>query len=131
MHTRKTSPRQEYRLKQRERIDGSPVMAKKFPKLKSLKVTLSYYDAAGVTKTGEMKCKLNVAYAKSVFCFPCPGGECVGGDFDLSEVLVEAVAARRKVAVGEMRCQGKRKRGDRDRVPCQALLRYKLTLDYD
>ena len=106
-------------------------MAEKFPRLKSLTVNLAHYDTEGVTKTGEMKCKLNVGHAKSVLWYACPGGECVGGDFDLSEALAAAVASRRKIVTGEMRCQGKRKRGDRERVPCQALLRYKLTLDYD
>jgi hypothetical protein len=106
-------------------------MAEKFPRLKALKVNLMYFDAEGVTKNGEMKCTLNVGHAKSVLWFACLGGECVGGDFDLSEALAKAVGARRKIASGEMRCQGQRKRGDRERVPCQALLRYKLMLDYD
>jgi hypothetical protein len=78
-----------------------------------------------------MKCKLNLEHAKAVLLFACPGVECLGGDFDLSEVLATAVAEKHKVAKGELRCRGARKRGDRERVPCQTLLRYKLNLDYD
>ena len=131
MHVPKRNPRQEYRLKQRDQIEASPSMTEKFPRLKGLKVTLEYFDAAGSTKNGEMKCKLNVEHAKSALWFACPGVECTGGDFDLSEALVNAVAARRHVVTGELRCQGTRKRGDRERVPCQTLLRYKLNLNYD
>jgi hypothetical protein len=131
MHVPKRNARQEYRLKQQEQIEGSPVMAKKFPRLKSLKVTLEYYDATGTTKNGEMKCKLNVEHARSALWFACPGGECLGGDFDLSAVLAKAVGERRKVAMGEVQCQGTRKRGDRERVPCKTLLRYKLNMNYD
>jgi hypothetical protein len=131
MPPRKTNPRAEYRLKQRERIEASLGMADKFPRLSALTVNLKYYDSEGITKNGEMKFKLNVKHAKSVLWFACPGGECVGGDFDLSEALAKAVSARRKVAMGEMRCLGERKRGDREKVPCQALLRYKLTLAYE
>jgi hypothetical protein len=131
MHVPKRNPRQEYQLQQREKIEGSLSMSKKFPKLKSLKVTLEYYDATGVTKNGELKCKMNVEHAKSALWFACPGVECMRGDFDLSEALAKAVGDRKKVAIGEMRCQGTRKRGDRERVPCRALLRYKLTLIYD
>jgi len=127
----KRSARQEYRLKQRERIEGSLLMAKKFPRLKGLKVTLEYYNAAGTTKNGEMTFRLNLEHARSVLWFACPGGECTGGDFDLSQALTKAVAVRRKVATGELRCEGTRKRGDREVVPCRALLRYKLNLDYD
>jgi len=53
------------------------------------------------------------------------------GDFDLSKALAEAVGEGLKVATGELHCQGTRKRGDRERVPCQTLLRYRLNLIYD
>lgn len=131
MQVPKRSPRQEYRLKQRERIDASPVIAKKFPRLKALRVTLEFFDATGSTKQGEMKCKLNVEHAKSVLWFACPGVECSCGDFDLSEALAKAVSARCKVATGELQCQGTRQRGDREPVVCRTLLRYKLNLNYD
>lgn len=131
MRVRKSNPREEHRLKQRERIEGAPSMATKFPKLKALKVDLSYFDAKGLAKHGGMKCKLNVEHAKSALWFACPYGECVGGDFDLSGPLATAVAEGRKLVTGEVRCLGTRNRGDRERVPCQTLLRYKLVLDYD
>jgi hypothetical protein len=130
MHVPKRNPRQEYRLKQRDQIEASPLMAKKFPRLKTLTVTLKYFNSTGTIKHGEMRCKLNVEYAKSALWFACPGVECLGGDFDLSETLAQAVAARRKVLAGELRCQGTRKRGDRERESCQTLLRYKLNLNY-
>ncbi len=131
MSARKINARQEYRLKQRERIEGSPLIVKLFPRLKGLKVTLMFYDAKGVTKNGEMKCKMNVDHARSALWFSCSAGDCLAGDFDLSTALASAVAGRHTVATGELRCQGARKRGDRERVPCQALLRYKLNLNYD
>ena len=131
MHVPKRNPRQEYRLKQREEIEASPFIGNKFPKLKGLKVTLEYYEATGTTKNGQLKCKLNVAHARSKLWFACPGVECMGGDFDLSEALAKAVAERRKLATGELRCQGTRKRGDHDWVACPTLLRYKLNLNYD
>jgi hypothetical protein len=131
MHVPKRTPRQEYRLKQREHIEASPLMAKKFPRLKGLKVTLEYFDAEGTTKNGELKYKLNVEHARSVLWFACPGVECREGDFDLSEALANAVAGRRKQVTGELRCQGTRKRGDQERVACRTLLRYRLNLAYD
>jgi hypothetical protein len=44
MHLPNRSVREEYRLKQRERIDASPVMAKKYPRLEALKVTLEIVE---------------------------------------------------------------------------------------
>ena len=103
----------------------------RFPTLKALKVTLEFFDATGTTKNGEMKCSLHVEHAKSALWYACQGVECLGGDFDLSEALAEAVAGGKKAMSGELRCQGTRRRGDGQVVPCRALLRYKLTLTYD
>jgi hypothetical protein len=131
MHVPKRSPRQEYRLKQRERIDASPMIAKKFPRLSGVRLTLEFFDSAGNTKQGEIKCKLNVEHARSALWFGCPGVECTCGDFDLTEALTKAVAGRLKVAEGELRCEGTRKHGGKDPVVCGTVLRYKLKLNYD
>ncbi|HYV26598.1 MAG TPA: hypothetical protein VFA77_03635 [Candidatus Eisenbacteria bacterium] len=128
---RKLSPRAEHRLREAERVNESASLAEKFPKLKSVTVHLAYFDSDGLTKNGELRYKANVQNAKSVFYFACRSGECAGGDFDLSQALGEAVAARRKIAEGEIRCQGIRTRPKGDKVPCHSLLRYKLTLGYD
>jgi hypothetical protein len=131
MHIPKRNRLQEYRLKQRERIEASPFLAERFPRLKGLKVTLEYFDGAGATRNGEVKCKLNVDHMRSVVWYACPGVECMEGDFDLSEALEKAVAGRRKEVTGELRCLGTRKRGAGEQVPCQTVLRYKLNLEYD
>jgi len=130
MPPRKANPRAEYRLRETLRINSSASLAETFPKLKTLKVDLTYLDAENLTKSGELKYKVNVQHAKSVFSFVCPSAECVGGDFDLSAALNKAVTGRRKIAEGEIRCQGFRTRPKEDKMPCHNLLRYKLTLGY-
>ena len=128
---RKSNPRREYRLRQRERIEASPLMAVRFPALKALRVVLEFFDAAGTSMQRGMKCKMYVEQARSVLWFACPGVECTWGDFDLSEGLAKAVAGREKVATGELRCQGARRRGNGELVACGTVLRYKLNLSYD
>ena len=128
---RRSNPRREYRLKQQERIEASPLMAVRFPALKALRVVLEFFDAAGARKQGGMKCQMYVEQARSVLSFGCPDGECVWGDFDLSQALAQAVAGREKVATGELRCQGARRRGNGELVACGTVLRYKLNLTYD
>ena len=130
MHVQRINPRKEYLLKEQQRVQESPSLVEKFQKLKSLTVDLSYYNPEGVTKNSQVKYTVNLEHAKSVFRFGCHNHECVRGDFDLSEVLAGAVAARRKAVSGEMRCQGWRNRAGIDTVPCHNLLRYKLTLKY-
>jgi hypothetical protein len=130
MPPRKTNPRAEYRLSQTQRVNQSASLVEKFPKLKSLKVDLWYFEPDGLTRTGEMRYKVNVEHAKSVFSFVCQSGECLGGDFDLSSTVEEAVAKRRKILEGEVRCPGTRIRAKESAKPCHNVLRYKLTLGY-
>lgn len=130
MHAHKISPRKEYLQQEQQRVLESPALAAKFQKLKSLTVDLGYYGPEGVTKNSQVKYTVNLEHAKSVFRFGCHNHECVRGDFDLSEVLAQAVSARRTAVSGEMRCQGWRNRAGIDTLPCQNLLRYKLTLKY-
>ena len=130
MPPRKANPRAEYRLREIQRVNNSVSLAEKFPKLESLTVDLVYFDTDGLTKTGEVRYKVNVHCAKSVFSFVCPSAECMGGDFDLSGAVAHAVTGRRKIVEGEIRCQGFRTRPKEDKTPCRNLLRYKLTLGY-
>ena len=130
MPSRKSNPRAEYRLRETQRVNNSASLAEKFPKLKSLKVDLAYFDPNGLTRTGELRYKVNVEHAKSVFSFACQSGECLAGNFDLSDVVTEAVTHHRKSAAGEICCQGTRERPKQGKRPCHNLLRYKLTLNY-
>jgi hypothetical protein len=130
MPPRKSNPRADYRLRQIQRANESASLAEKFPKLKSLKVDLSYFDPDGLTRTGELRYKVNVEHAKSAFSFVCQSGDCLAGDFDLSNAVAEAVTKRRRTAEGEIRCEGTRGKPTEARMPCHNLLRYKLTLGY-
>jgi hypothetical protein len=130
MHVPKISPRKEYLQQQKQRVSESPSLAEKFRKLKSLTVDLAYYSPEGLTKNSQVKYTVNLEHAKSLFNFGCHNPECIRGDFDLSAVLADAVAARRTSVSGEVRCHGWRNRAGIDTVPCNNLLRYKLTLKY-
>ena len=131
MQTQRINPRMEYRLLANQRIKDSSSLAEKFPKLKALKVDLEYFDPTGVTRNGGMKYKANLEHAKSLFYFNCMHSECVGGDFDLSAELSRAIAKKRKVVVGELRCHGLRHYKElKQQVPCQNILRFKLSLSY-
>jgi hypothetical protein len=127
---RPVTPRAAFHQRQRRRIHDAATLAAKFPRLKSLTVDIEYYAPDNATRIGHIKYVLNVEHAKSLFCFECPKRECVRGDFDLSEVLAAAVAARRKSVAGEMRCRGWRNQGAIRKACCRTvLLRYRLWLN--
>ena len=130
MYQRRLGARAEYQHDEGQRVKDSPSIASKFQRLKSLKVNLTHYNPDGITKSSEVKYEVNLANAKSVFRFRCPNSECVGGDFDLSEELADAVDAHRTNVVGEVACQGWLNKSTIGTVHCRNILRYKFTLKY-
>jgi hypothetical protein len=130
MQHQRHSPRAEYRQQESQRVNDSVNLAQKFHDLKSLTVDLAHFDPERLAKTSEIKYTANLAHAKAVFRFNCTNDECVGGDFDLSAALADAVAAHRTTASGEAICQGWRSKASIDRTPCNSILRYRLSLGY-
>jgi hypothetical protein len=130
MYQQRLGARAEYRQQEGQRVKDSATLSDTFKKLKSLTVNLEYFDSDSTTKSSQVKYSVNLANAKSVFRFNCPNNECVRGDFDLTNELARAVAARRASVSGEVSCQGWRSRTTIDTVRCRNKLRYKLTLTY-
>lgn len=130
MPQHKLGARAEYRQKEGLRIMDSPTLATKFPKLKSLKVNLEFFPPESEVRSSQIKYVVNLAHAKSIFRFDCLNKECIRGDFDLTEVLATAIAARKKVIEGEMRCGGWRNKESIKITLCRNILRYKFNLGY-
>ena len=130
MYQQRIGARAEYLQEEKERIKASTSLAEKFPDLKSLSATLTFLAPNGASQHSEIKCTFNLAHAKSLFLFDCPNKECIGGNFDLSSELAQAVAQRHQSANGETRCQGWQSKTTIGRVYCDHLLRYKISLSY-
>ena len=120
----------EYREQEGQRVKEAASLSDTFPQLKSLAVDIGFFNAAGVTKNTQIKYTPNLEKAKSVFRIDCPNNGCIGGDFDLSEQLGKAVAARRTTVTAEMSCQGWQSKTTVDSVHCHNILRYTLNLAY-
>lgn len=130
MYRLREGPRFEYREQESQRVKGSPSLSDKFPQLKALTVNLDYYNSAGVTKNSQIKYSPNLVNARSIFRIDCPNAGCIGGDFDLTEEIVKAVAEHRTSVTAEMSCQGWQSKTTIDTVHCHNILRYKLSLAY-
>ena len=130
MRQQKFTPRSDYRQEEARRTAASISLSEKFPELKSLTVEFEYFSPEGVTRNSQIKYTVNPDHAKSVFRLDCFNTECIRGDYDLSEVLVRAVAERQTSVAGEMRCEGWLSKTTIDRIPCHNILRYKLSLEY-
>ena len=123
-------PREQYRGEEAQRVDESPTLATRFPKLKSLTADVYYTDAGKSAIDRHIKYQINLEAAKSVFRFNCPNNECIRGDFDLSGALANAVADLRTRVDGEMPCHGWLSKSTIDTVHCRHTLHYRLNLEY-
>ena len=130
MPPKKIGPRAEHRQREGQRVKDSPTLAAKYPQLKSLTVELAHCDHEEIARYAAIKYRFNLESAKSVFRFECPNYACVGGDFDLSQELANAVAARRALVIGELSCQGWRNHTTIATERCLNILRYKLSLSF-
>jgi len=130
MRPQKFTPRADYRRQEHLRVQESVNLSEKFRELKSLTVAIAYFSAEGVAQNGALKCTFAPNHAKSVVRFDCHNDECVGGDFDLSEAVAQAVAQHRTTATGEMCCNGWLSKITIDQIHCRTILRYKISLGY-
>lgn len=130
MYKLQEGPRFEYREQESQRVKDSPTLATKFPQLKALIVDLGYFNSAGTSKNSQIKFLPNLDNAKSVFRIDCPNGGCIGGDFDLTKPLADAVAQQRTTVTAEMSCEGWQNKTTIDTVRCHNILRYTLRLEY-
>ena len=131
MARQKFTPRADYRQQESQRTKESASLAEKFRELKSLTVEFAHFSPEGVSQNRQIKYTVNPEHAKSVFRLDCINEECIRGDFDLSEALAQAVAARQTIVSGEMCCQGWLSKNTIDTVRCHHILRYKFSLGYD
>lgn len=130
MHRQKFTPREDYRQQEALRVKESPSLSESFGELKSLTVEFGYFSPEGLGRNSRIKYSVNPVHARSVFRLDCANHECVGGDFDLSQVLATAVAARQTTVTGEMCCQGWLNKTTIHRTHCHHILRFKLSLVY-
>ena len=130
MNHNKFTPRADYRLEQSARTKASPSLSEKFHELKALTVEFGYFTAEGISRNSQIKYTVNPDFAKSVFRLDCMNSECIRGDFDLSEAVAQAVAARQATVTGEMCCQGWLSKTTIDQIHCRNIMRYKLSLEY-
>jgi hypothetical protein len=126
----KHTQRAAYRLEQSQRVQAAPTLVATYPDLRMLTVELELYDPRGISRSSQVKYSVNLEHARSVFRFACQNHDCVAGDFDLSEILAAAIAARRTQVGGELCCEGWRDRATIGTLKCRNLLRYKIILRY-
>jgi hypothetical protein len=127
---RTKSARTIYREEQGQRVKGSATLATKFKQLKSLTADLTFLDVHSPAISRNLKCSVNLDNAKSVFRYSCPNDECVQGDFDLTDIIAQAVTKGQTAVTGEIPCPGWLSKTTIGSAHCNNRLHYNLKLTY-
>lgn len=130
MTKRSLGPRAEHRQLEKLRVDASATIAHRFPDLRSLTVELGFQSQESAGGGSKIRYCVNIENVKSVFRFDCPNRECIGGDFDLSAQLTEAIIQHKQTVVGESCCPGWLSKTTVGTRRCEHKLHYQLTLAY-
>jgi hypothetical protein len=126
----KPDARTEHRVHETQRVEQSDTLARKFPDLNSLSITLAHFRPPDIVQIGSLKMTFNLDHARSMLRVDCSNQECVEGDYDLTAELAKAVAGHRKTISGEVICQGWRSKTEIGVAHCDHILRFKLSLAY-
>jgi hypothetical protein len=130
MRTLKPSPRAEYREQQHLRAKHQPTIADRFAELSALTAEFAYRNPDGTSRNREVKFTVNIHHASSLFRIDCLNPDCVQGDYDLSDVLRQAVTSRQRTVTGELCCEGWQDRFSIDHTRCHQRIRFTLTLEF-
>jgi hypothetical protein len=124
------SPREEYRISERERVNAAEPLANRFPDITSLAIQLTFKNHDNSSKGSTIRYNINLKNAKTILRFDCPNSECVYGDFDLSKELSTAAIQHHRIVKGESSCQGWASRHCIDTRRCDYHLSYQIELAY-
>ena len=132
---RKPNPRLEYLQQEQLRVRASPALSEKYPVIQKMTVEFDYQDLDRAGRGNQIKYFVNLETTKSIFRVGCQNPDCIGGGFDLSEIVGDSVSASQADVSGQICCQGFRVGRSESakgaaKVPCRRVLNYRMTLSY-
>lgn len=112
----------------RRRRAAAGTLGESFPRVRQLRIELTFVDPAGPTPTRQ----LHEVYppAPALFEVPCPHGGC-DGRFDLTDAALKSMAESSAFAAGSRQCSGTRASRGLTRQPCSLRLSYRIVVHFE
>jgi hypothetical protein len=104
-------------------------LREEFPRMEQLTLELSFSDASGLS-TYSAQTHTLAPGATAFFDFPCPSSMCMGGGFDLGNVIWRLSTRAGHETSGRLDCQGRDTTDARDPHFCPLRLHYRVTVSY-
>jgi hypothetical protein len=120
--------RHEREQRRRAYLNTRP-LREEFPRMEQLTLELRFSDASGLSSYSAQTHTLAPA-ATAFFEFPCPSAVCMGGGFDLGDVIWRLSTRAGHETSGRLDCQGRDSTDERDPHYCPLRLHYRVTVSY-
>lgn len=117
--------REQLRNERSAREQAAGKLASRAPDLDSLSLDLDESRADGSLGDTHYVRRIVVEHAPALFHVPCSYPPCLGGGYELTQEILNAVAARKPRFEGTLRCSGRC-----GAVECGRVLRYVATATY-
>ncbi len=106
----------------------SPTLGEQYPNVKSISLSVTYLDPDdGKTIKETRNWNLD---SKAYFVIDCPYRECVGGGFDISKLVVDAINQGEAESTGELTCQGWQDKERVNKHSCLLKGKFKISIQY-
>lgn len=95
----------ERKKERQEREDSAPRLATEIPKLRTMKMSVTFTRGELSTQPGHVR-HVIVPRAPALFIVPCADRECKNGGYDLTDQVMQNLRSGREAFSGTCRCEG-------------------------
>jgi hypothetical protein len=107
----------------------APSVRERYPDVAQLIVHLTFVDARAMGRYSAQMHSFSPS-AKGFFAIPCPRTLCLGGGFDLHQVVEQMIAAKQDSACGSLVCAGSTDPAHPRAGACRLELTYEIRVEY-
>lgn len=118
MHSRKNAARTE---RQQQRLE-SGLLSAHFPEVASVVISM-VYNQKGIAKALPRTVNF-FPTSHALFRVDCLNKDCLSGGFDLTEVITSMIRNRRKIATGDLSCEGNGPSADHSAIVYEVTIQY-------
>ena len=113
------------RERRQRAYQAAAVLGDRFPKVSEIVIELRFAEPDGKPLMSPYH-RVFAPDMQAFFDVQCPGRECSGGGFDLSDHVARAVSSSDSAATGTVKCMGRRPRPGADTDRCHLALNFHI-----
>ena len=108
---------------------SAKTMAEKYPNVEQITVNMNFKDQDGF-KAPEERTITFLSDSRAHFDLDCPYRECIGGGFNLTDIISRMISVGQSELADKLNCQGWQDLERLNKYHCLLELQFKITVQY-